>query len=345
MGQEFIQLLKQAVHRGASDIHILAGTPPILRVNGALIPFGDNILEKADTENYARRIIPKNVWIDFEERGEIDFSYELENTARFRVNATQQRAGVALAIRIVPTEIPTIEQLQLPSILADITKHQHGLVLVTGPTGSGKSTTLASMIDYINQTMRKHIITLEDPIEYVHKHQNSIINQREIGYDTKSFASGLKSALRQDPDVILVGELRDLETIQTAITAAETGHLVMGTLHTSGAVSAINRIVGVFPSDQQNQIILQLSSVLKGVISQLLLPTIDHGRIVACEILLNNHAVSNLIRGQKFHQIPNVIQTSKSEGMQLFEQAIDQLIRSGLVTREITLPYLEMERV
>jgi twitching motility protein PilT len=227
-------------------------------------------------------------------------------------------------------------------VLTKIAEKPQGLVLVTGPTGSGKSTTLASMIQYMNQTMRKHIITLEDPIEYLHKHGSSIIDQREVGFDTKSFAYGLRSALRQDPDVILVGEMRDLETIHTAITAAETGHLVLGTLHTSSAVSTIERIIDVFPSVQQSQIRVQLASVLQGIIAQRLLPTADRkGRVAATEVLLNNSAVANLIRSEKIHQIPSVMQTSKAQGMELLQSTVKKYVDTGLISREVAQPYIQ----
>ena len=271
----------------ASDIHLTVGVPPTMRINGELKKYGKTILKPTDIEEMARKIIPENMWDTFKQRGELDFSYGLPGVSRFRVNAYFQRASVALAIRVVPSNIPTIEELHMPDILKTIAEKPQGLVLVTGPTGSGKSTTLASMIQYMNQTMRKHIITLEDPIEYLHNHGNSIIEQREVGFDTNNFANGLRASLRQDPDVILVGEMRDLETIQTAITAAETGHLVFGTLHTSSAPSTINRIIDVFPPSQQQQVRIQIASVLMAIISQRLFPTVDKkGRRAALEILL-----------------------------------------------------------
>jgi twitching motility protein PilT len=258
------------------------------------------------------------------------------------VNAYFQRSCISIALRVVPRNIPTLEELKLPPVLMKIAEKHQGLVLVTGPTGSGKSTTLASMIHYMNQTMRKHIITLEDPIEYLHKHGSSIIDQREVGFDTRSFAYGLRSALRQDPDVILVGEMRDLETIQTAITAAETGHLVLGTLHTSSAVSTIERIIDVFPAEQQSQVRVQLASVLQGVIAQRLLPTVDKkGRIAVSEILLNNSAVANLIRSEKIHQIPTVMQTSKAIGMELFESNVNRFLNAGMISKEVASPFLQ----
>ena len=335
-------LLQKAFELQASDLHITVGVPPIMRINGVLKKFGENRITQDQSEAIAQEMIPEHLWNVYIEKGELDFSYGLQGVSRFRVNVFRQRSSSALAIRVVPTEIPSMEQLNLPPIVRKIAEKPQGLVLVTGPTGSGKSTTLASMIDYMNKTMRKHIITLEDPIEYMHKHQLCVIDQREVGLDTLNFANGLRSALRQDPDVILVGEMRDLETIQTAITAAETGHLVLGTLHTSGAVSTVNRIIDVFNGDQQHQIRYQLSSVLEAVISQRLFPTIDgKGRIAAFEVLLNVPAVGNLIRSEKAHQIPNIMQTSRLEGMQLLENSTKELLNAGKISREIALPFLK----
>lgn len=335
-------LLRAAFELKASDVHLTVGVPPIMRINGDLKKYGKDFLKPQDTEGMARAIIPDNMWQQFKERGELDFSYGIPGVSRFRVNTYFQRSCVALAIRIVPTKIPTIEDLQLPNVLKKIAEKPQGLVLVTGPTGSGKSTTLASMIQYMNQNMRKHIITLEDPIEYLHKHGNSIIDQREVGFDTNNFANGLRASLRQDPDVILVGEMRDLETIQTAITAAETGHLVFGTLHTSSAPATINRIIDVFPPAQQDQIRVQLASVLVAVISQRLFPTIDKkGRRAATEILINNAAVANLIRNEKIHQIVNIMQTSRAYGMHTLETSIKELVQSGIISKEAAEPFLQ----
>ncbi|MCD7032909.1 type IV pilus twitching motility protein PilT [Metabacillus sp. GX 13764] len=335
-------ILSTAHERHASDIHLSVGVPPILRINGDLIKLGEKFLVPADTEGMAKAIISKTKWPLFEEKGELDFSYGIPGVSRFRVNAFRQRSCISLSIRIVPRAIPSIDSLDLPPVLKQITEKPHGLILVTGPTGSGKSTTLASMIDYMNQTNKKHVITLEDPIEYLHKHQQCVIEQREVGFDTQSFASGLKAALRQDPDVILVGELRDLETIHTAITAAETGHLVLGTLHTSSAASTIDRIIDVFPANQQPQIRLQIASVLIGVVSQRLFPTADRtGRKAVTEILLNNAAVGNLIRNEKTHQIPSVIQTSRAQGMHSFQSKLDELVKSGVISQDTALPYMQ----
>jgi len=334
-------LLRASFELKTSDLHLTVGMPPIMRLNGDLKQFGKEFLRPDDTESMARAIIPGDMWEKFMELGELDFSYGIAGVSRFRVNAYHQRGTVSMAFRIIPSDIPTFDQLQLPSILREIYKKPQGLVLVTGPTGSGKSTTLASMISEMNKIMKKHIITLEDPIEYLHSHGTCIINQREIGFDTKSFASGLRSSLRQDPDVILVGEMRDLETISTAITAAETGHLVFATLHTTSAVMTIDRIIDVFPPSQQTQVRIQLASVLQAVISQRLFPKKDgQGRVGSFEILLNVPAVRNLIRSEKIHQIHSIIQSSKSMGMQTMEMELERLLSSGLVSHEALTPYL-----
>jgi twitching motility protein PilT len=346
MKEKIDHLLRAGFELKASDIHITVGVPPVMRINGDLKRYGSDAIIPEETEGMARAIIAEKMWDRFKDAGELDFSYGLPGISRFRVNAYHQRGCVSLAIRIVPTAIPTLEELHLPDILKKIAEKPQGLVLVTGPTGSGKSTTLAAMIQYLNQSMRKHIITLEDPIEYLHKHGNSIIDQREVGFDTSNFANGLRAALRQDPDVILVGEMRDLETIQTAITAAETGHLVLGTLHTSSAPATINRIIDVFPSAQQSQIRIQLASVLVSVISQRLFPTVDKkGRRSATEILVNNAAVANLIRNEKIHQIISVMQTSKIYGMHTLEMNIKELVQQGIVQKEVAEPYLQEKLV
>lgn len=345
MKEKIQQLLRIGFELKASDIHLTVGVPPIFRINGELRRYGKDVLKPEDTEGMARAIVPDDLWDRLKENGELDFSYGLPGVSRFRVNAYHQRTCLSLAIRVVPTTIPSMEELGLPEVLKKIAAKPQGLVLVTGPTGSGKSTTLASMIHYMNQTMRKHIITLEDPIEYLHKHGNSIIDQREVGFDTNNFANGLRAALRQDPDVILVGEMRDLETIQTAITAAETGHLVLGTLHTSSAPATINRIIDVFPPTQQAQIRIQLASVLVSIVSQRLFPLPDKkGRVAATEILINNAAVANLIRSEKIHQILNIMQTSRSIGMHTLEMAVKEFVQQGLISKEAGEPYLQ-ERV
>lgn len=341
MKEKIEHLLRSGFELKASDIHITVGIPPVMRINGDLRRYGTDSITPDEVEEMAKAIIPENSWNVFKSKGELDFSYGIPGISRFRVNAYHQRCCVSLAVRIVPTRIPTLEELELPDILKRIAEKPQGLVLVTGPTGSGKSTTLASLIQYMNMTMRKHIVTLEDPIEYLHKHGNSIIDQREIGLDTNNFANGLRAALRQDPDVILVGEMRDLDTIQTAITAAETGHLVLGTLHTSSAPATINRIIDVFPPGQQAQIRIQLASVLVSVISQRLFPTVDKkGRRSATEILINNAAVANLIRNEKIHQIISIMQTSRIHGMHTLEMDIKELVQRGIVSKETAEPFL-----
>lgn len=342
MKQKVDAMLRAAFELKASDIHITVGIPPIFRINGDLKRYGQEVLSPIDTEQMAKAIVPEKMWSYFEENGELDLSYSLAGVSRFRVNVFKQRGCISLAIRIVPTKIPTLDELQLPDVLKKMVTKPQGLILVTEPTGSGKSTTLAAMIDYMNKTMRKHIITLEDPIEYVHKHGSCIIDQREVGTDTSSFANGLRAALRQDPDVILVGEMRDLETIQTAVTAAETGHLVFGTLHTSSAPATIDRIIDVFPPEQQGQIRIQLATVLVSIISQRLFPRAqNNGRIAATEILINNAAVANLIRNGKIHQIPSIMQTSRALGMHTLEANIRELVEQGLIARETVEPYLQ----
>lgn len=342
MNHSIDYLLRVGFELKASDIHLTVGVPPVMRINGDLKRYGKNNLEPNDTEIMARTIVPEKLWEVFQDRGELDFSYSLKGVSRFRVNVYKQRACIALAIRVVPTSIPSLDDLKLPAIIKKIAERPQGLILITGPTGSGKSTTLAAMIAYMNETMRKHIITLEDPIEYLHKHGKCIIDQREVGFDTNNFANGLRASLRQDPDVILVGEMRDLETIQTAITAAETGHLVLGTLHTSSAPATINRIIDVFPPTQQDQIRIQLASVLVSIVAQRLFPTPDKsGRVSATEILVNNSAVANLIRNEKIHQILNIMQTSKAAGMHTLESNVKELVHVGAVLREAALPYLQ----
>ncbi|PLS16865.1 type IV pili twitching motility protein PilT [Bacillus sp. M6-12] len=345
MKERIDHLLRAGFELKASDIHMTVGVPPVMRINGELKKYGKDILKPDDTEAMAKAIIPEAMWEIFKEKGELDFSYGIHGISRFRVNTYLQRSCVAMAVRIVPTRIPTLEELDLPAVLAKIAEKPQGLVLVTGPTGSGKSTTLASLIQFMNTTQRKHIITLEDPIEYLHKHNMCIVDQREVGFDTNNFANGLRAALRQDPDVILVGEMRDLETIHTAITAAETGHLVFGTLHTSSAPSTIDRIIDVFPPSQQPQVRIQLASVLVSIISQRLFPTVDKkGRKAATEILVNNPAIANLIRNEKIHQIVNIMQTSRAQGMHTLDSSIKDLVNSGLISRETAAPFLQ-ERV
>lgn len=340
MAYDIDQLLQRAVSQGASDLHLSINSPPVYRIHGELIREGETLLTKEMTEKMARHLLG-NQWDNFSITGDYDFAYEIANISRFRVNVFKQKEAISLAARVIGTDIPSIEQLRLPEILKQLATKPHGLILVTGPTGSGKTTTLASMIDYINQREKKHIITLEDPIEYFHSHGLSIIQQREVGVDTKQFSTGLRAALRQDPDIILVGEMRDLETIATAITAAETGHLVFATLHTNSAAQTIHRIIDVFPPHQQNQIRMQLASVLRAVISQRLFIRPDkNGRVVATEILIGQPAVANLIRNEKVDQINNVIQTNKAAGMHSLQMSINELLNEGLMTYEQAEPYL-----
>lgn len=331
-------LLKIAIELGASDIHITVDSPPIARIKGKFIKLTEKILHKYDTEEMARELAGEKNFKRIIEHGECDFSVAMESGERFRVNAYKQKGNYAIAIRTITSTIPAFETLGLPEVLRSFTQKHKGLVLVTGPTGSGKSTTLASLIDIINTEQQRHIITLEDPIEYVHHHKNSLVNQREIGQDTDSFNSALRAILRQDPDVILVGEMRDPETISIALTAAETGHLVFSTLHTVGASKTIDRIVDMFPSEQQQQVRTQLSTVCEGVISQQLIQTIDgRRRVAALEVMVANPAIRNLIRENKTYQIPNIINTSSKLGMQSMDQELVNLYRQGLISRESVL--------
>ncbi|MBY6037046.1 type IV pilus twitching motility protein PilT [Fictibacillus nanhaiensis] len=341
MKEQLEQWLKAAFALKASDVHLSVGMPPVFRINGGLKRYGSEPLKPEETLAIAKNVIEEKHFPVFEEMGEIDLSYGIQGLSRFRVNAYRQRSCVSLAFRVIPTVIPSLEELSLPETIRKMAMKQQGMVLVTGPTGSGKSTTLASMIDYMNRTMSRHIITLEDPIEYLHRHQTCVIDQREIGFDTNTFSNGLRAALRQDPDVILLGEMRDLETIATAITAAETGHLVLGTLHTTNAPSTIDRIVDVFPPEQQGQIRTQLASVLVGVLSQRLLPNVNgNGRKAITEVLVNTPAVANLIRNEKNHQLHSVMQTSKNAGMHTFEMSAKDVLDRKEVSKEYVEPYL-----
>ncbi|MCX7780947.1 MAG: type IV pilus twitching motility protein PilT [Negativicutes bacterium] len=331
-------LLREAVARGASDLHITVGVPPVLRVNGLLTRTDYAILTYQDTDRLLADITTQEQREKFRQIGELDFSFAIPGLSRFRVNAFRQRGAVAIAIRTVMENVPTLEQLKHPAVLKTLARKPRGLILVTGPTGSGKSTTLAAMVDLINEERACHIITLEDPIEYLHRHKNSIVNQRELGADTFSFANALRSALREDPDVILVGEMRDVETIATAITAAETGHLVLATLHTGDAAQTIDRIIDVFPPYQQQQIRIQLSLTLQGIVAQQLLPRLDgSGRVAAMEILLATPAVRNLIREGKSHQVLSVIQTGAKHGMQAMDMSLRDLYQKGIVTYDEAL--------
>jgi twitching motility protein PilT len=337
MQLDFSEVLLEVINRRASDLHITAGAPPMVRVRGRLAPIdGFPVLTPTDTREIVYSILSNAQRQKFENNWQLDFAYQIPGTARFRVNAYFQRSAVGGAFRLIPFEVVPFESLGLPPVVSDFSKRPRGLVLVTGPTGSGKSTTLASLIDLINSSREEHIMTIEDPIEFLHQHKKCIVNQRELGSDATSFGAALKAALRQDPDVILVGEMRDLETIGTAITAAETGHLVFATLHTQDTPQTIDRIIDVFPSEQQAQVRAQLSVCLQGIMTQMLLPTADGaGRCVAAEILVPTPAVRNLIREGKSHQIYSVLQTGGSHGMQTMDASLSQLLRSGKVTRQL----------
>jgi twitching motility protein PilT len=329
-------LLEQMVELGASDLHITVGSPPAFRVRGHIVRAeGYEPFDAEETRATLYRILSSEQQKNFELNRQLDFAYSMPGLARFRVNVYFQRESVGAAFRLIPTEIKTMEELGLPAILHTLAEKPRGLVLVTGPTGSGKSTTLAAIIDEINRTRSEHILTVEDPIEFVHRHKKCIVNQREIGPDALSFADALKAALRQDPDVILVGEMRDLETISTALTAAETGHLVFGTLHTQSAPSTIDRIVDVFPPAQQEQVRIMIANSLQSVVTQALLPTSDgNGRVAALEVLLPDDAVRNLIRQAKIEQVYSVMQTNTSRGMQTMEQALADLALRRVVNVE-----------
>jgi twitching motility protein PilT len=330
-----LDILNFVADRGASDLHLVAGGPPFIRINGDLLRLENYpSLKPADVQDLVYSIISDRHQERLEEELELDISYSIPGKARFRVNCYYQRDSLAAAFRLIPFELKSVDDLGLPTNVADLARVPRGLVLVTGPTGSGKSTTLASLVDLVNQERRAHIMTVEDPIEFLHQHKRSAVTQREVGVDTESFAEALKRVLRQDPDVILVGEMRDLETISTAITAAETGHLVFGTLHTQDAPQTIDRIIDVFPPAQQPQIRVQLSTTLQGVVTQQLLQTADgRGRVVASEILIVTPAVRHLIREGKVHQIYTVMQTGSQFGMQTMDSSIADLLRAGKISK------------
>ncbi len=335
---DLVDILLEVLERDASDLHLSVGSPPIIRINGQLERLDYPRLSANDTRELIYSILSQEQRQRLENEWEIDFSYSVPGRARFRVNAYFQRNSLGAAFRLIPILIKKLEDLGLPKALHDLTRKPRGFCIVTGPTGSGKSTTLAAMIDEINETRDEHIMTVEDPIEFLHRHKKCMVNQREVGADTKSFNRALKSVLRQDPDVILVGEMRDIETMSTALTAAETGHLVFATLHTQDAPQTIDRIIDVFPPYQQDQIRVQLSTTLMGVCTQQLLPTADgRGRVVACELLVPTPAVRNLIREGKTHQIYSVMQTGTQHGMQTMDAALADLVRRGLITRELAM--------
>ena len=337
-----IQELLQIAHENkASDLHVTTGIPPKIRVDGELRSLGEDRLMPEDTEHLIKDIMSEHAAEIFLKKGEVDFSYVVPGTGRYRVNVFRQRGSYSCVMRIVNTTIPTPEELRLPSSVVELTGRKKGLILVTGPTGSGKTTTLASLVNVINENKNLHVITLEDPIEYLHRHRKSIVNQREIGIDSINYADALRAALREDPDVILVGEMRDLDTISTAITAADTGHLVLSTLHTTGASNTIDRIIDVFPPHQQQQIRIQVASVLESVISQQLVPCEKGGRVAAFEVMHSNPAIRNLIREAKTHQINTVIQTGSKSGMLGMDDALAELVAQKLISMETAYEYAQ----
>jgi twitching motility protein PilT len=326
-------LLRLIVDKQGSDLHLTVGSPPMLRLQGKLWPTDLPVLTAKETRRLVFQFLNNDQRERFERDMELDISYELEKVARYRCNIFISRLGIGAVFRVIPTDIKTLQDLKLPPVLGDLARRNKGLILVTGPTGSGKSTTLAAMVDQVNTERQDHILTIEDPIEFVHRHKSCIVNQREIGPNTKSFANALRSALREDPDIILVGEMRDYETISLAVTAAETGHLVFATLHTPSAAQSVDRIVDVFPAHQQDQIRTQLADALQGIIAQQLIPTIDGmSRAVALEILINTPAVANLIRDNKTFQLTSIMQTSKQAGMQTMDQSLLDLVKQRKIS-------------
>jgi twitching motility protein PilT len=349
------QFLKALAENGGSDLHLTAGSPPLMRLDGRMKPFPFRELSPSDMEMLIHEIM-REEWRDqFTETMDFDFAYEIPGVSRFRVNVFQQRKGMGAVFRTIPTEILTADQLNLPEAVRKFARLSKGLILVTGPTGSGKSTTLAALIDLINETRQDHILTIEDPIEFTHPNKKCLVNQREIGTNTRSFAAALRAALREDPDVILVGEMRDRETIELGMTAAETGHLVFGTLHTNSAPKTVDRIIDVFPADQQSQIRSMLAESLRGVVSQVLLRKKGgRGRVAAQEIMVGTSALANLIRENKVHQIPSIIQTGRKDGMQLLDQHIMDYLMAGTIdaeeaytrshNKQMFLPHLKEEQ-
>jgi twitching motility protein PilT len=334
------KLLQSVVVHGASDLHLISRSEPQIRIDGALKPVNLPKLTGLDIEEMCYTILTEKQKLAFEENNELDFALELDGVGRFRANFYRTMGDMAAAFRVIPVETPSLDELHAPAVYKKIIKREKGLILVTGPTGSGKSTTLAAMLNEINETESKHVITVEDPIEFVHQNKKCVFSHRGIGEDTKDFASALKYAMRQDPDIILVGEMRDKETIAAALTAAETGHLVFGTLHTNSAPGTINRIIDVFAGDEQPQIRAMLSTSLVAVVAQALLPKIGGGRLAASEILITNHAIANLIREDKVHQIYSSMQLGQGDtGMETQTQALVKLVRSGLVSRQTALQY------
>jgi len=331
------KILQTVINRDASDLHLTVGQPPVIRLDGRLKRLETKVLEPEDTVSLMKSIAPERCQRELQEVGGTDFGFAFGDAARFRVSVFKQRGNVAIVLRQIPVELLTFDKLGSPPVLAELIMRPRGLVLVTGPTGSGKTTTLAAMIDHLNRNIDHHIITIEDPIEFYHSHQKSLINQRELGVDVPSFAEAIRRALRQDPDVILVGELRDLETIEAAITAAETGHIVFGTLHTTGAQGTVNRIIDVFPTNQQEQIRTQLSTSIIGILSQALLPKIGGGRVAAYEMLVVTPAIANLIRENKTYRITSAIQTGHKIGMRLLDDHMLQLWQDGIIEKKEAL--------
>lgn len=333
-GVHLDEILRMAVERKASDVHITAGLPPMIRLDGEVVPLPYETVDPVQAQRLIYEVLADEHLEKFEQTHELDFGYSVKGLARFRFNVYMQRTSVAGALRMIPNRIPSFEELRLPPVVREIAKRSSGLVLVTGPTGSGKSTTIAAMIDDINESRQAHILTIEDPIEYLHRHKKCMVNQREMHSDTYSFHNALRAVLREDPDIILVGELRDLETIEAALTLAETGHLVFGTLHTRNAPATIDRVVDVFPADQQDQIRVLLANTIEGVISQQLLPKLGGGRVAALEIMTGIPAIKNLIREGKTHQMYSVIETNKNVGMRTMDASLADLFRQGYVSYE-----------
>lgn len=343
-------LLEEVVRRRASDLHLQVGLPPVLRVDGSLVPIaGFNPLDEAAVELLLSAILDKDQQQILDKDKEFDFSFAFGNLGRFRVNAYHERGNLAAALRLIPNEIKTITELGVPPVVMNFANYPRGLVLVTGPTGSGKSTTLAALVDKLNTEKSHHIITIEDPIEFTHTSKKSVVVQREVHYDTYSFSAALRSSLRQDPDVVLIGEMRDLETISAAVTIAETGHLVFASLHTNSAAQSIDRMIDVFPPHQQSQVRAQLSNILMAICSQRLVPAIGGGRVVAAEILIANPAVRNIIREGKTHQLDAVIQTGADVGMQTMDRTLVSLVQSGVISyddaRSFAVDLTEFERL
>jgi twitching motility protein PilT len=339
---DLVDLLRLTAEKNASDLHLTVGVPPVLRINGILVLQEMPVLNQGELARILFSSLTDEQRAKFEAKWELDFSLGVPEIARFRVNIFKQRGSLAAAIRRIPFQVPKLEDLGLPAALSRLIRKEKGLVLVTGPTGSGKSTTLAAMIRVINESRACHILTIEDPIEYLHRHNKAIVNQREVGSDTFSFADALRSALREDPDVILVGEMRDLETMAIALTAAETGHLVFATLHTNSAAQSIDRVIDAFPPHQQQQVRLQMSTSLEGILSQRLLPTADGlSRVVAAELMIITPAIRNMIRDAKSHQIPTAIQTGGELGMQTMDSSLKEIYKRGVITYEEVVLHIQ----